>query len=338
MSIKKSAYGGMDWVDALSASKKKTEYDSASGPEDTQNALEKTVEAAFKVPTSEPTSEQAISHASRDIHDKAAAERVSGAAQLIRDKLASRGIDPVKLGMASEDDWKKSIDPEWATAIAKKAALAHEKQAKEAWQNGATNPVQHSMKYEPGRSRDGMVMSCTAAGEDSNPKTNRVPANANSIADPNRLDKLAAAPNEHDASREEAKKRDADRAGKRTREAMESMASGSIPADQQLNDGRIMKSGGTDSEVFVHKVPKGQISVMDNIESLPPDQLKEKLASIFNKVPDTRTEIRQANEQRKEGIQGKKQADRSWEKTEKGKSVSDIQQKLMDMWIPREGK
>lgn len=321
--INKGTYDKLSWVDALKARQAKREFDGTE-KETTENVLERTVEAAFKVPTSEPTTPQKVDAAAKDIQQNEAAKKVAGETQQIKEKLASREIDPVALGVVSKEEWAKASDPTWTESVAKKAAMKYEKQLKASWEKKAMEPQQAAKGFDPATSMDGKIIPSFSPTEESQGRINRVPLNAASILNPNRIDELAKAKNEHDESVK------AIREAQKTREAAKP-APADIPKDlTPMRGGKVVSSGAAnESSAFIHRVPKDQISIMDKAETS--EQMKDKLAA---RIPDTRTEIREANERHREAIQGKKQEDKSWDQVSKPLTSTEIQKRLINLWMP----
>lgn len=362
MSIKNS-YDGMDWVDALKGRKDKRDYQAryANTPEEEtlEDALEQTAEAVFNVPTKEETSSEAISRMSKDIHDKSATKKSNKEIEGIKAKLAATddrpAIDPVELGVKvkswgahgmsekpiTKEQWDKISDPRVCEEIAKVAAIEFKKQNRLAeWQTSQNK--QHSQSFDPQTDRSGKIAS-SHGHDDYAPRFGSVPANANSILDPGRLDRAAKEINEHDANvaksktehGQRSKKAEAERAVQEKEESPIAVNHGS----------KIMHSGGHDSEAFSHKVPRNQISMADNLgddfDSLDSEAKKARLESVFMaKFDDNGPEIKKAAEERKSSIQRKKTSKeaqkKEWDELKKPVSTSEIQRRLVELWMPEE--
>ena len=84
------------------------------------------------------------------------------------------------------------------------------------------------------------------------------------------------------------------------------------------------------------RVPSNQISMADDISGDSPQTIKEKLAQLFTRIPDKKQDSREANQARKESIQREQPSQeekRAWEKNSKPVSTSDLQKKLVELWI-----
>ncbi len=333
MSIKKSSYDGMEWVNALKARKEPLDYEAqlANATEESlDNVVERTVQAAFSLPTTEETSEQAMKRASKSIQEQHSADLLKAHVDAIRGKLAERNIDPVALGVAKEEDWKGSLDPQWVEKTAKLAAVAFQKKMSAAWQDGVLEPKQQGQKYDPATSRDGRIMSTAAAGEDSHGPVSRNPKNSNSIFDPFKLDRFAAEETEHDKSVQSKRAQDKARAEKVAQDRAAAIQS--LPTEQQMNHGKITSAGQAVPEVFSPKSPRNQISMTDD--------LTKKISDLFTRVDDNKSKTIAAQQARREEIQGKKEVDKSWEKVSKqsstGDKMSDLKERLKDLWTTEE--
>jgi hypothetical protein len=338
MGINKSDnYGGMDWVNALKAQLQPKSYEEElNGDEPTEGALDATLNALYNTPTGKETSDEAVRRASKEIHDRQVSAATKAHVDSIKDKLSSRGIDPIALGVVSEKDWKETNDPSWTEKMAKKAAIAYQEKLSHAWEDAAKNatPAQ-GMKYDPQTFRDGRIVSSATANDDSVGTPSRVPSNANSILDPFKLDRFAKEETSHDKSIRLAKEEAANRAATVAKHKEESIQS--LPPEHQLNAGKIVASGGKDAGEFVHRVPRNQVSIMDD--------LKQKLSDIFTaKLEDNRAKTVEANQARLEKIQGKKEKDRSWEKLSTPvqannlPGVQNLKERLEKLWAPEEPK
>jgi hypothetical protein len=187
--------------------------------------------------------------------------------------------------------------------------------------------------FDPETTKAGVVSPMHSPKEDSEDRPHQLPANANSIFDPNRLDKMAAGKNPHDesvqASGDSRKKAEADR--KSWVNDLPKPPEGFV----DMSSGRIMRAGGADRDVLMYKAPSNQISMLDDIKGKSKEELQKALADMFaSRIPDTRKEIRDAQEKRREEIQGKKEAgaDKSWEKVSKNTSTSEIANRLLKIW------
>jgi hypothetical protein len=345
MQKQSTTYAAMDWVDALKAKKgdgEKYTPASSNGPEVIDNVVERTMEAAFGLPTTEKTSKQTISEASQRIADRKAEEGLARQSQEIKNKLAVSGIDPSTLGLTvdgkplTKEDWEKASDPVWTETVAKKAAIEFEKQSRNSWQARAMQPQQYSKVFDIERPMGGRV--APGGGHVPEvPQRTEVPANAASIFDPKRLDKMASEPNAHDESVKASKARHEELEHARANAAKEQFEE--IARKQAANPamrytGGIIPAGNQETSEFVHRAPSNQISISDHVETLSPEELKQKLSNMFGRVADTRTDIREANQKRQEAIQGKKDKDRSWEKVSKPTSTAEIRDRLLNLWLP----
>jgi len=331
-------YGNMDWVEALKARKNPIDNEvrlaSATEAEVVGDALQGTLNAAFNLSTAPENGQQALKRSSADIQDKLASKQLNDEISGIKAKLADRGIDPVALRVVTAEQWAQEMDPRSINEIAKKAALEFKKVQSQAWQNGVLNPQTSSMKYneEAGMHREGRIMSCAAAGEDSVEKPGRIPSNANSIFDPFRLDRLAQEANEHDQSVASVK------AGLKAREAeKKAELKYEVPEAEPMSSSMILSSGSPAAEAMRSRTAAHHISMVDTMgesgAKLTPEQMKEKLAALFTRVEDPREATIAANEQRKASIQREStKKDRSWEKVSPPTSVTELHKRLMDLW------
>lgn len=332
--IRKGSYGSMSWVDALAARTKTIDLETELATKDEKDAagdaLQKTAAIAFG-PSSEPKGpDEALRMASVEIQDKLAASMTKQAADEIKSKLAIRGIDPVALGVIKKQEWEETTNLERVGNVCEKAALEYEKGLSREWEARAMSPSHAGQRFDPETSKEGKVMSAANVADDT-VQPSRVPANANSILDPNRLDALAAGINEHDESVKAAKARQEGRKA----EKKEALApKDTLEPTEAMNAGRVIRAGGEDASIFVHKVPKDQISMLDDLgKPTSQEDLRRRLGELFtSKIPDNGGMIKKAAEERKEAIQGKKEKDRSWETASKPTSTSDLAKKLMDLW------
>ena len=345
MQKQSTTYAAMDWVDALKAKKddgKKYMPESSNDPEVIDNVVERTVEAAFGLPTTEKTSRQAVSEASQRIADRKAEGSLASQTQEIKSKLAVSGIDPSTLGLTvdgkplTKEDWEKASDPVWTETVAKKAALEFEKQKKNAWQDRAMQPSRYSKVFDIDRPMGGRI--APGGGHVPEvPQRTEVPANAASIFDPKRLDKMASEPNAHDESVKASKARHQEMEQARAKSAkaeFDEVAKKQAASPAMRYMGGIVPAGSQETSEFVHRAPANQISIADHVETLSPEELKQKLSNMFGRVADTRTDIREANQKRQEEIQGKKEKDRSWEKVSKPATTAEIRDRLLNLWLP----
>lgn len=347
MGISRSNYDGMDWIDALKARKEPIDYEKqlANSEESTENVLERTLAAAFSLPTTEETPTEALYRASNEIQAKRANSNVVTAANAIRTKLADREIDPVGLGVVAltkgdgeitmSEKWASSTDLEWLEKTAKDAAVAFQKKMARAWEDNSKESTVSSTKWEGDNpeawSRMGRIMSTASANEDTEARQSRVPLNANSIFDPFKLDRFAEEDNAHDMSVQAGKMSDAARKSDVAKARAEAIQA--LPPEQMMNPGRITSSGNAVQEGgFGNRVASNQVSMMDD--------LKEGLKDLFlSKIEDPRTATAASQAERLEKIQGKKEkADRSWASEEKQKptSTANITERLMNLWMPEE--
>jgi len=305
------------WVDALLAGYVKTtpaDEEMAMGNE----ALAKTAALAFGSPKMKDDSRsQVVASASKALADQRSAEGASSAILTIRTKLADGGIDPVALGVASKDEWEGCSDPAKAERIAKAAALESKEQAKRSWEHSEVQPARTlSSRFDPMTSKGSIVMSCFAPSDDSVGRPSRVPQNANSIFEPDRIDKFANEKNEHDESVAASRQRKADGEAKRKEALLKDVKD----APEQMSGSRIVPSGGMDRDVFAHRLGPTQISIMDTLGSgtLSREDMKGWFQeNFFSKVEDKKSETKQANEDRRKAIQGERTKDREWEQVGK---------------------
>ena len=345
MSIQKSSYEGMDWVKALQAAQKPKDPTADLGQQDeaslVENALESTAQVAFGLRVDPETKHEALNRAAKEISSNAADIQKMSAANHIRTRIATEGIDPISLGVHVRDDqgklhpitkeeWEGASDARWVEHVATKAALEYEKQVKRAWEMNALQPSQNlSSKFDPATAHDGKIMSSTGANEETRGRSNQLPAAAASIFDPFRLDRFATQETAHDKSVREHKE------GVAAREAMKKAElEGTIDpnAPAPMKDGQISRSGGEDSSVFQQRAPRNQISMLDvdsSMANLSQEEMKEKLAQVFTRIEDNGTKIRESNKTRLEEIRGKQDKDRSWEEVRGPVTTSQLMSKLI---------
>lgn len=347
MSIRSSNYGGMDWVDALKGRKERRNYETRYASTDEKDAIDdalaQTVEAVFKVPTKEETSEEAVRRMSKDIQAEAAQQAAQAEIAAIKDKLAATedrpAIDPVGLGIEikvwdphkgmetraiTKEEWANISDPRCAEEIAKASVLRMREVMARSWERKAyeeylasqtpgSRPDRIRQKFDPEVDRHGRV----AAGhgvDDHAPRFGRVPENANSISDPGRLDRMAQQQTDHDRMVAES------RAAQKAREqkahlhrAQEREDSGHAPI-HNTGSAKVMHSGSHETEAFIQRVPRNQFSMTDNFgadfDSLSQEEKTARLESIFmEKFKDPTDEergikdIKEYNEERRASIQ-----------------------------------
>lgn len=300
------------WEDALLAAYRKTP------PEDEEMAmgdesLKKTAALAFGMPQmKDDTRAQTVSAASKTIAARQRSEFLSSAVTEIKQKLAANEIDPVALGVVSKEEWEACIEPSMAEKIAKAAVAEYKEQTKHAWQPTGEVPARKlSSTFDPLTSRGGIVMSLLTPGEDSVSKTSMVPKNAASILEPDRIDKFAAAENEHDIAVASSKQRQADR----DKDRKEALLKDTSEMPEQMHGSRVLPSSGA-TDVFAHRLGNTQISIMDTIGSgtLSREEMKDWFANnFFSKVEDKKSETKLAQEERRKAIQGDRQKDKEWE-------------------------
>lgn len=323
MNIKRTGYEGMDWVKALEAAQKPKDPTADLGAQNeadlVNNALESTARVAFDLPTNPETKNEALVRASKEIANNAVEHQKMAAVNSIKDKVANNGIDPIALNVQMRDDqgklrpitkeeWEGASDARWVEKVATAAALEYEKQVKRAWEQNALKPAQHlNSKFDPLTMRDGRIMSSAGANEETRGRPTQIPANAASIFDPFKLDRFAEKETEHDKGVRE--KREADQARKDMKKAeLNRPEDPNMP--EAMRHGQIVRSGAEgESTVFQQKAPKNQISMLDisGTEKLSAAEIKEKLSQLFTRVEDNGEKIREANQKRKEDIQGKKE-------------------------------
>lgn len=306
----KSSYDDMSWVDALKAKKDPKQMDKLAQAKEedvVDTALVDTANIMFGTPTGEETSQEAINrHAKK-----------------IQDDVFTKEKDAVEQASKDRQSQKKHVEVE-----------ASKEQQKKAWQEQVLNAVRPQMSFDPETAKGGQISSAASRCEETSGQRTPVPENANSILDPNRLDKLAQQPTAHDKSVAESRKRTADRAEEHKK------ASQDDSSPISTNEGsRLMRSGGMDSEAFIQRVPANQVSMFD-VEydpTLDAKQRSEQLKDVFlKKLDDNQEAIRQSQQERKEEIQGKKEEDRSWEKVSPPTKTSDMANRLIELWSPKE--
>jgi len=341
MQINKSGYGHMDWIMALKAQtspKSDFSLESASNeetPEVIDGALEQTCKAAFKTPTYEKTTQEAISEESKVVADLSRQKVLSSQSENIREKLAVRGIDPVAMGIAANDDWA-SNDPSLVEAIAKKAVLVASQSRERNWE--VISGTKKAAGFDES-SRLGQVIPAGTRREDVVDHKRNVPANSPSMFDPNRLKELSEKPNEHDESvlsiKQKAKSREAEK-------KEDSKNRSNIPEDfSPMKQGRSMAISGKEQDAMVHRVPRNQLSMLDDLEphkKLSQEEMTAKLRDIFmNRVSSPREDTRKANEERKAEISRDKRKKHEF-KLEPPKSTADLTKKLMSIWSDEKGE
>jgi hypothetical protein len=314
MNVSRSNYEGMNWVDALKEAKKPRNYEErlaeAEEKDVVDNALEQTVEAVFNVPTSEETSKEAITRASKDIQDVVSRDANESVSKFRNDR----------------NEQKKEVE-----------VTANRAQQKKEWQEQVLKAVQPDKGFNPEVSKAGKITSSASGEEDSTGRKMNVPVNANSIFDPFRLDKLATEENERDKLVKDSREEHEARSQKWAKEATEGTPGSPI----SMNEGaRIMRSGGQDQAAFVQRVPSNQISMLDvKDDGASKDQRTESIKELFSKkVQDIKADSQKAAQERKENIQRKKEEDRSWEKVATPQNTSDISRRLMELWLPNKKK
>lgn len=339
MSIKRSSYDGLNWVDALKARKEPRDYEtrlaSANEEDVLDEALEQTVEAVFNVPTTEETSEEAISRVAKSSADQARAEADQKAVSDIKKKLSNRdeAIDPVALGVkvngeaVTREQWDNAANPVWTEHVAKLAALAFKNKKDTSWQQEGMKTQRAPRSIEA--SRDGRLMPSHSEGDDQAPRFSKVPVNANSIADPGRIDRLAQeAQNQRNQIEDDKRKAKASKEQK-ARSEREQAIKGVI---SNSDGSRVIPSGGKDADAFIQKVPSNQVSMTDD--------LSKGLEALFlEKLQDSGTEIKEAAKERRESIRSdreseKKKDRKNWDKLSKPLTTSALQERLINLWIP----
>jgi hypothetical protein len=350
MKIRSSGYEGLGWVAALKDGKKPRDYhEKLAGADEAdtlENVLERTCEAAFETPTTDETSEEAIARSSKEIQDKLAHDGNSEIVDQVKKAMAENDIEPWTLQIkdpgallgqrdnVTKEQWDNSTDASWVEKVANMAIDANKNQRDRSWETVSPQATA-SHSFDPETAKGGRVMSSTTANEETTGRSSMLPANAASIFDPFRLDNYAAQENAHD----EGVKASRDRAEKEKTARQEGRNKQEIPEDfSPMKSGAVISSGGEDSSEFHHRVPRDQVSMFDNVDGQEGEGLQERLAKLFeDKIPDTRSEIRKANDERREQIQRNPSSeDRSWEKVSKPSSTQGIQERLTDLWMPEE--
>jgi hypothetical protein len=338
--INKSGYNNMDWVLALKARKNPIDYEAqlASSEECADNVVERTLEAAYNLPTTEETSAQALKRVSKEIQASQAAKEHKANVDFIRTALADRGIDPVALGVAKADEWTSSLDLEWVEKKATEAALLFEKKLSTAWEEEAKKSVSSSMGFDPKASKEGRIMPNFGTQDETCSRPSRVPANANSIFDPFKLDRFAKEENAHDKAILAKRDQAAARAEKVAKERIESARV--LPTEQKRNRGRVVPSGGSPTvEQFAQRTPANQISMSDDLAPKAGQSLKDRIAELFtDKVRDSKAKIQASQAERKQKITAKREGEgeKPWDSKEhlKPTSTKDLTERLKNLWMP----
>jgi len=341
MQINKSGYEHMDWILALKA---KTSPKSDFSPESSADAetqevidgaLEQTCRAAFKTPTNEKSSQEAVAEESRTVADSSRQKVLASQAEQIRGKLAVRGIDPVAMGIATDGDWS-SVDPALVEAIAKKAIQITAESRDRGWE--AISGTKKASGFDE-MSRLGQVVPSGTRQEDVVDHRRNIPSNAPSMFDPNRLKELSEKPNEHDQSISSIK--DVRKAREAERKTDAENRTG-IPEDfSPMKQGRSMAISGKEQDVMIQRVPRNQLSMLDDLEphkKLSQEEMTAKLRDIFmSRVSSPREETRKSNEERKAEISREKGTKHEF-KLEPPTSTSDLTKKLMSLWPDEKGE
>lgn len=340
MKMSKGGYDAMEWLDALKKVKPQEEQESkiAARTEDeetVESALQDTSKIVFGLPD-ERTKPEVIMDASKESMDKAASSRLANELDGLKKKLSDNGVDPVALGVVSENEWNTISDISKAEQMAKKAALLAEKEAKREWERNALASIQgknkRTMDYDPQVDKMGRIAPMTAK-EDANPSVPQLPKNAASIADPTRIDKLANEPTEHDKSvmsiRQERAKKEI--------EAAQAKYESNIPDDfSPMKSSSVIRSGGKDGDILRYKAPANQVSMNDDVSGATPEEIKEKLSKLFEeRIVDRGQQIREANEKRKASItRPEPSKEEKQPPRQTPTSTKDIQERLMELWMP----
>jgi hypothetical protein len=301
-------------------------------------AAEQISHVMFDAPIDPIPQQKAIEAASRKAMDNAALQREATHVANVKQQLARHGVDPVSLGIASQAEWDAVSNAKVAEDLAKKAALMVEKQQSKAWETRAAaelrdGPQRRSQSYDPASTREGRVMSTASMQDDIAPHNPSAPLNAISMSDPERLDRLASEDNSHDLSVAESRRIAAER-----EKASLDWRTAVVPDDlTPMKSATVIPSGGEDAAVGRYKAPANQVSMTDDISAASPDELQDKLAAMFSsRIPDTREQIRESNEERRASIQ-REEKDRSREGMENQRPTStrDIQNRLTELWLPQ---
>jgi hypothetical protein len=315
MNVRRSGYEKLDWVDAIMERKNKLSVEErlATVKEEDiiDKALEQTVEAAFEIPTTEETSEEAVRRAGKSIQD------------VVRDR--------------NSEDNKKYATERLEKTKSHESNGRHE-QWKKDWQEQVFKTVVKNNGFNPESSKGGRITSASASEpEDARGPTMRTPLNANSIFDPFKLDRLAAEESDREKSIKESRESRDARSQKWSKEASE----GNQESPISVNEGsKILRSGGLDQEVFIQRVPSDKVSMLDvKDDGASKDDRHASLKELFtHKVKDVKADSQKASKERKEGIQRETSDDRSWEKVEPPQKISDINRRLMELWMPDKKK
>lgn len=341
MRISKCGDHNYSWIDALSESKQpiknKEEHllSQIENKEIVEGALEGAAEAAFGVPSNKKSNKELIQEASVQIQHEKAEIELNKEINSIKNKLADSKVDPVALGIVSKDKWNNCKDTSEIEKIAKVAALKQIEVSKRVWEKEALTNKKSNMKYDPTSSREGKIMSSASSSEDGVTAVlaRQIPSNSASIFDPNRIDKMASEENLHDKSVKESRE---DKTSKKEASKNWRTEEHNIPEDLNLmKQSTIGKANSFETIENRSRVPSNQISMADDVSGKSQAEIKDKLAQLFTRVPDTKKDIKEANQSRKESIQRKQpslEERHEWEKNSKPTSTADLQKKLMDLW------
>lgn len=327
MRLSRAGYHDSNWMDALAAGKKKdvpmTEAEMA------KDVMAMSIEAATG--TRKPVApDESIRRASAELHQQAVAAETAQHCSTIKAKLSDRGIDPIGLGVVSQKDWEGCQDPHKIEEIAKKAALESQKKDSLTWQEKGMT-VNRS-RAETETALNGRIMSTQAAGDDVS-SNGRIAANQNSILDPDRLAKLFTQPTEHDQMVEQSVK---DRYAKQTRRATEHAEAVEALKDapEAMHGSAVTASGATQDGISSgQRAPTNQVSIFDDLSGGVG-------AAFAKKICDSKAEAQAAAAARSKSIHREKEADKNWNTVEnlKPSTTSDLQGKLLSIWMPNAGE
>lgn len=307
-----------------------------------EDALEKTAQILFDLPVNKIPEKLAIQEASRKAVDDQYLNQEKRLIESIKIKLDTHGVDPVELGIISKKEWDTIENIEQAEKIAKNAAAKLINNQKKSWQEDAINQANetksYSHKYDPLSTKEGRISPTVSALDNSAVFNAKLPKNSSTLSDPEQIDKFAAEPNEHDdlkkSSQEENKSLKESSKNWRTEEHI-------IPDDLNLiNGSRIVRAGGKDRDEIRGNVPSNKVSMFNDIKGNTAEEIKNGLEQLFSsRIKNSKEDTKKANEDRKKQIQReekKEEEKESWEKVESGPSTKKIQERLAELWIPKE--
>lgn len=339
MLTKSGNYGGLSWVDALAArDKPRDDRNLATANESdviNEQTLEKTASLAFGTRIEE-TKNEALSRSSRQIFDDKVEAAVRSAVASVKQKLEDNGIDPVAMKIATQKEWDEVSDETTARAIATAAAEEYERRLRHEFEGNAFRKQQQlSSVFNPERKAG--IMSAGSQGETDGLR-GRIPANAASIFEPDRIDTFAAAENQHDMFVASLKKELLDKKESRKKDLTPDFKD----APEPMREGKMFSSAGDIPDVGGGmRVPSNQISMNDvaGLGHLSQADMKSRLEQMFMaKLPDSGETIKAEAKKHREEIRPDREAARkedrkSWEKVEKAKGTAELQQRLTKLWL-----